>query len=143
MLCKFNRKGHRLVDFISIVRPFVPYDEGDKNMFALKDTIRKQVFSHQKMLYEESDPKDFMDIYLREIEKEKEKYGSQYSHKVSDFHIEQLVVMCLDFFAAGSETSSTTLSWAIMYLSCNKEVQKNCQQEIDQVLGGILSYVFI
>merc|ERR1712150_282253 len=81
------------------------------------------------------EPKDFMDIYLLEIEKERKKYGSNYSHETSDFHIEQLVVTCMDFFSAGSETTSTILSWAVMYLACNVEVQKRCQQEIESYLG--------
>ena len=138
MLCEFNRKGHRLVDFVSILRPLVPYDDGDKNVFALKDTIRNQIYQHQKVLDDETEPKDFMDIYLMEIENEKKRYGSQYSHQVSDFHIEQLVGICLDFFSAGSETTSTTLSWGIMYLACQKEVQRKCQKEIDFLLGGIV-----
>ena len=136
MLCKFNRKGHRLVDFVSIFRPFVPYDEGDRNVFTLKDTIRQQVHEHEELLNEGSEPKDFMDIYLKEIESEKKKYGPQYSHKVSDFHIEQLVGICLDFFGAGSETTSTTLSWGLMYFALNQEVQRKFQKEIDEVLGG-------
>ena len=77
-----------------------------------------------------------IDIYLNKIEDEQKKYGSEYSHEVSDFHIEQLVCICLDFFAAGSETTSTTLSWGLMYFALNKEVQRKFQQEIDEVLGG-------
>lgn len=135
-ICQFNRKGHRMVDFVSIFRPFVPYDEGDRNVFTLKDTIRKQVFEHERLLNEGSEPRDFMDIYLKEIESEKKKYGSRYSHKVSDYHIEQLVGICLDFFGAGSETTSTTLSWGLMYMVLNHKVQRKCQKEIDDILGG-------
>ena len=142
-ICQFNRKGHRMVDFVSIFRPFVPYDEGDRNVFTLKDTIREQVREHERLLNEGGEPRDFMDIYLKEIESEKKKYGSQYSHKVSDFHIEQLVGICLDFFGAGSETTSTTLSWGLMYMALNQEVQRKCQKEIERVLGGIELCKFI
>ena len=136
MLCKFNRQGHRLVDFISIVRPFVPYNDCDKNVFALKDIIRNQVFDHQRHLYEGDEPRDFMDIYLKEMENEKKRCENQYSSETSNFFIEQLVVICLDLFSAGSETTSTTLSWAIMYVSFNIDVQRKCQQEIDALIGG-------
>ena len=44
----------------------------------------------------------------------------------------------MDLFSAGSETSSTTLSWALMHLTLNKNVQRQCQMEIDQYLGGRL-----
>ena len=43
--------------------------------------------------------------------------------------------MCLDFFQAGAETSSTTLLWAVMFMVLNPEVQEKCFQEIHNVLG--------
>ena len=67
---------------------------------------------------------------------EKEKLGDTYSIETSSFHVEQLIVMCLDFFSAGTETTGTTMSWATMYLSLNERVQRKCQIEIDECLGG-------
>lgn len=136
MLCEKDKQGHRLVDFVPIFRPFVPYDDVDRNVFAIKDDIRRQVMDHQTHLQEEDEPRDFIDIYLREIENEKKRCGSQYGFDVSTFHSEQLVVLCMDLFAAGSETTGTTLSWGVMYLALNQEVQRKCQQEIDNLLGG-------
>ena len=43
--------------------------------------------------------------------------------------------MCVDFFQAGAETSSTTLSWAVMFMALNPEVQRKCFVEIKDVLG--------
>ena len=93
---------------------------------------------HQIHLYEEDEPKDFMDIYLREIENEKKRCGSRYNLDVSTFQTGQLVVLCMDLFKAGSETTSTTLSWGIMYMALNQETQRKCQKEIDELLGGKL-----
>ena len=42
----------------------------------------------------------------------------------------------LDFFLAGSETTSNTLSWAVLFMANYPEVQARVQQEIDQVTGG-------
>ena len=86
----------------------------------------------------EEEPRDYIDINLREIEFGKTKLGSDYSIETSTFHVEQLVVICMDLFSAGTETSSTTLSWAEMYLSLNKNVQRKCQIEIDWYLKGRL-----
>ena len=44
--------------------------------------------------------------------------------------------LCLDFFAAGSETTSTTLVWSVMYMALYPEVQEKCQKEIDEYLQG-------
>merc|ERR1712004_144705 len=38
-----------------------------------------------------------------------------------------------DLFAAGSETSSTTLRWALIYLTLNPKVQARCQAEVDKL----------
>ena len=48
---------------------------------------------------------------------------------------EQLWVTAMDLFAAGSETTATTLAWAILYMILNPEAQEKVQKEIDQVVG--------
>jgi cytochrome P450 family 2 subfamily J len=44
-------------------------------------------------------------------------------------------VTCMDLFAAGSETTSTTLAWAVLFMILNPDVQDKVQREIDQVIG--------
>ena len=39
----------------------------------------------------------------------------------------------LDLFNAGTETSSTTLDWLLLYMVAYPEVQARCQQVIDKV----------
>ena len=41
----------------------------------------------------------------------------------------------MDLFSAGSETTATTLAWAVCFMIVHPEVQKKVQEEIDQVLG--------
>lgn len=40
-----------------------------------------------------------------------------------------------DLFAAGGETTSTTLRWAVLLISSHPEVQMRLQREIDDILG--------
>ena len=54
----------------------------------------------------------------------------------SEFDIEHLVVICLDFFQAGAETTSTTLLWAMQLMAVHPQVQEKCQNEIDRHLGS-------
>ena len=47
----------------------------------------------------------------------------------------QLIGLCSDLFAAGTETTSTTLAWAIIYMSLNPDIQERVHAEIDNVIG--------
>ena len=40
-----------------------------------------------------------------------------------------------DLFLAGSETTSTTLTWAVLYMVRYPGVQARVQQELDSVVG--------
>ena len=40
-----------------------------------------------------------------------------------------------DLFGAGTETTTSTLRWAIVYLLRNPDVQERAQKEIDDVIG--------
>ena len=48
----------------------------------------------------------------------------------------QLIHSLSDFFQAGTETTSTSVRWAIVFLLHNPDIQIRLQEEIDQVVGG-------
>ena len=54
----------------------------------------------------------------------------------SSFCVDQLVAICYDFFLAGAETSSTTLAWAILFMTLHPEVQEKVAKEIASHLGS-------
>merc|ERR1719177_59561 len=45
-------------------------------------------------------------------------------------------MMGMDLMSAGSDTTSTTLLWTVIYLVLNPEVQERCYQEINEHLGA-------
>ncbi|XP_006862546.1 PREDICTED: cytochrome P450 2J2-like [Chrysochloris asiatica] len=73
-------------------------------------------------------PRDFIDAYLKEMTK-------YTGNTTSSFHEENLVCSTLDLFFAGTETTSTTLRWALLYLTMYPEIQEKVQAEIDRVIG--------
>ncbi|XP_026852073.1 cytochrome P450 2J2-like isoform X1 [Electrophorus electricus] len=89
----------------------------------LKDEIRKH-----KENWDPSDPRDYIDAYLTEMEKKK-------TDPEAGFNIETLVFSSLDLFEAGTETTSTTIRWALLYLIKYPQIQKKVQAEIDRVIG--------
>ena len=56
--------------------------------------------------------------------------------KDPDFNEEALMVTAMDLFGAGSETTATTLSWALLYMILYPDVQQKVHDEIDKVLEG-------
>ncbi|XP_076192751.1 cytochrome P450 2D6 isoform X2 [Aptenodytes patagonicus] len=51
------------------------------------------------------------------------------------FNYNNLRLVTADLFAAGSETTSTTLQWAFLYMLLHPEIQGKVQAEIDKVIG--------
>lgn len=54
----------------------------------------------------------------------------------TNFSESQLLAICIDFFMAGSETTSKTLGFGFLGLMLHPEVQKKAHEEIDRVLGN-------
>ena len=48
---------------------------------------------------------------------------------------DDLTMNLFDFLIAGTETSSTTLKWLVLYLTLHQEVQDRCRGEIREVIG--------
>lgn len=47
----------------------------------------------------------------------------------------QLLSICLDLFQAGTETTSNTLAFGVIYMLHNKDVQEKVRNELDRKIG--------
>uniref|UniRef100_A0A8C3YIQ4 Cytochrome P450 2J2 n=1 Tax=Catagonus wagneri TaxID=51154 RepID=A0A8C3YIQ4_9CETA len=86
------------------------------------------VIQNHKRDWNPDEARDFIDAYLQEIEKHK-------GDATSSFNEENLIFSTLDLFFAGTETTSTTLRWGLLYMALYPEIQEKVQAEIDRVLG--------
>ncbi|ELU15807.1 hypothetical protein CAPTEDRAFT_142591 [Capitella teleta] len=120
------------------VFPFVRYCPGDpfkcrkihQQTKFMKNEFREMMQEHRAELNSTGEPKDLIDAYLREIEKNKD--------MDTYFCEDQLVQVIGDLYGAGTESSSTTLRWALIFMLHNQEVLFKVQAEIDDILGGRL-----
>ena len=44
-------------------------------------------------------------------------------------------IVSIQLYVAGSETTSTALRWALLYMCLNPDMQQRAQAEIDQLIG--------
>ncbi|XP_021016868.1 cytochrome P450 2J3-like [Mus caroli] len=98
-----------------------------RNWEKLKLFIYQIMESHRKD-WNPDEPRDFIDAFLTEMSKYRDK-------TTTSFNEENLINTTLDLFFAGSETTTSTLRWALLYITTNPEVQEKVHSEVDRVIG--------
>ncbi|XP_054839180.1 cytochrome P450 2J5-like isoform X2 [Eublepharis macularius] len=81
------------------------------------------------------EPQDFIDFYLLQMEKSKNDPNSTYSE-------ENLAQSIFDLFIAGSDTSASTLQWALLLMVNHQDIQENVHKELENVLGSCQSFSY-
>ncbi|KAM7324683.1 hypothetical protein ACRRTK_016988 [Alexandromys fortis] len=97
-----------------------------RNWEKLKQFVSHMMHSHRKD-WNPAEPRDFIDAFLTEM--------SKHPDKTTSFNEENLICSTLDLFFAGTETTSTTLRWALLYMAIDSAVQEKVHTEIDRVIG--------
>jgi len=130
-----------LITLFPILR-FVPfkslggnYKKFAKNFESLMSFAKKLVDNHEKSkedspTWEEEEPKDYIDAFLKQARND-HKEGK---HDTT-FEMDQLLTSIVNLFIGGTETTSTTLRWALIYMIENPEVQEKVFEEIKLVVG--------
>ncbi|XP_028818306.1 cytochrome P450 2J2-like [Denticeps clupeoides] len=98
------------------------------NWNKVVEFIRKKVEEHRED-YDPSTARDYIDCFLAEMEKWQD-------DPAAGFNIKNLCVCTMDLFVAGTETTSSTLYWGLLYMINFPEIQKQVQEEIDRVVGS-------
>ncbi|XP_077144290.1 cytochrome P450 2B4-like [Ranitomeya variabilis] len=88
----------------------------------------EKVLSEHKRTRVSGQPRDYIDCYLDELEKEQEE-------RKSTFNNENLFICVSDLFIAGTETTSSTLEWCLLYMMMYPDIQEKCREEIDKIRG--------
>ncbi|XP_078677201.1 cytochrome P450 2U1-like [Branchiostoma floridae x Branchiostoma belcheri] len=93
----------------------------------IRNHIQEQIWKHEAT-FDPNDIRDFIDAFLLE------KRGRQADENTT-FTEQQNIMVVLDLFLGGTETTSTTLRWALLYMILHPDVQETVQREIDSVIG--------
>ncbi|XP_041647350.1 cytochrome P450 2J4-like [Cheilinus undulatus] len=89
--------------------------------------IREELKEH-KQNWDPLVQRDYIDCYLNEIQMSEVQANNTFSE-------ENLVFCVLDLFVAGTETTTSTLLWAFLYMAQHPEIQAKVQAEIDEMIG--------
>ncbi|XP_069130182.1 cytochrome P450 2E1-like [Argopecten irradians] len=114
--------------------PFLRFLPGDffslkkvmANFKDIKGFVAEQIKEHRSTL-EEINVRDFMDSFLVE----------QMKHGEEDpiFDDENIAITVMNLFVAGTDTTSTSIRWALLYLIRYKPIQDRLRHEIMTVVG--------
>ncbi|XP_078658067.1 cytochrome P450 2U1-like [Branchiostoma floridae x Branchiostoma belcheri] len=86
--------------------------------------IKVKVDEHQQD-FEPDDIRDFVDLYIQEMR----------SGQKENFTDRQLVQVVVDLVAAGTDTTSQSLYWILLYMTLYPEIQEKAQEEIYRTFG--------
>ncbi|XP_036024450.1 cytochrome P450 2C26 isoform X2 [Onychomys torridus] len=97
-----------------------------KNVDYIRGYLVEKIKEHQESLNVAS-PRDFIDYYLiKQNQEENNPLSWQFEHLATTLN---------DLFGAGTETTSTTLRYALLLLLKHPHVTAKVQKEIDRVVG--------
>ncbi|XP_065360010.1 probable cytochrome P450 305a1 [Calliphora vicina] len=124
----FDMSGGVLTQF-----PFLRFVAPDKTGYNLIRQLNNELFQffmetideHKTTLTKENADNDFIYAYINEMQQETNKDTEN-----STFNEIQLTMTILDFFIAGSQTTSTTTDLALMTLAMRPDIQKLVYDEI-------------
>lgn len=114
MFKNFVKANFIPLKILKVFPTFFEYLETVTTYDVQKEYIMKTIDEHEHTL-DEDNPRDFIDSYLTEMAKESQE---------NLYNKEDLVVCMMDFFGAGTETSSNTLKWIVLYLTLHQDVQE-------------------
>ncbi|XP_068172649.1 cytochrome P450 2G1-like [Antennarius striatus] len=94
---------------------------------VVREFIKARIQEHKDTL-DPSSPRDYIDCFLIRMDQEKD-------ISTTEFHYENLVSTVLNLFLAGTESTSSTIRYALSVLIKHPNIQEKIQQEIDSVIG--------
>uniref|UniRef100_A0A3Q1FXC1 Uncharacterized protein n=1 Tax=Acanthochromis polyacanthus TaxID=80966 RepID=A0A3Q1FXC1_9TELE len=92
------------------------------------DFVEMKIKEHRETL-DPSSPRDYIDSFLIEM--------GDVSVSISGFDLKNLCACALDLFGAGTETTTTTLRWGLLYMILHPDIQSEVQAEIDAVIENM------
>ncbi|XP_036407372.1 cytochrome P450 2U1-like [Megalops cyprinoides] len=91
----------------------------------------KGIIAQHSSSLDPDNPRDLIDMYLVEVAQQKERVGAGETSFSEDY----LFYIIGDLFVAGTDTTTNTILWTLLYMCMYPDIQEKVQVEIDSVIG--------
>ncbi|CRL00053.1 CLUMA_CG013340, isoform A [Clunio marinus] len=149
---RIHRNDERLLNFLNLLQkrskafdmsggiltsmPYLRFFAPEKTGYNLIKGLNAEFYKffmeiieeHLATYSEEKSNDDLIYAYIKEMKVQKE-------NPDTSFTLLQLVMIILDIFIAGSQTTSTTIDLALMVTLMRPDLHEKCVKEINEVLG--------
>ncbi|XP_064203283.1 cytochrome P450 2K1-like [Anguilla rostrata] len=98
-----------------------------KNKIESSSYFRK-VYKQRKEEHDSNDVRSFIDRFIA-------KQNEEHKNPHTFFEEENMVLTVANLFGAGTETTSTTLRWGLLFMMKYPHIQEKVQAEIENVIG--------
>lgn len=122
-LFKTSRTSGNCIPLPAFLNPFDKTNMIVKNRRAIQDYIRSRI-DDERRSFDPNNVRHFLDLYLQQEGKS--------NSKISENH---LFLTLADLYVAGTDTTSVTLQWSMLYMIKYPDVQNKCRDEILEVVG--------
>jgi cytochrome P450 len=102
------------------------------DLFGEMEGILSDQIKEHRESYTEGEVRDFIDSMIKE-QKQLAVEGEERLQLLTERHLSLVV---LDFFNAGTDTTSSVLTWFFLFQAVNPKMQERCFNQIDKVLDG-------
>ncbi|XP_052089355.1 cytochrome P450 2B4-like [Mytilus californianus] len=122
-LFKTNAAAETMIPLPAFLNPFSKIKTIVKNRMEIQEYIRSRI-DNERRSFDPNNVRHFLDLYLQQEGKS--------NTKISENH---LFLTIADLYLAGTDTTSVTLKWSMLYMIKYPDVQKKCKDEILEIIG--------
>ncbi|XP_068135053.1 cytochrome P450 2G1-like isoform X2 [Hyperolius riggenbachi] len=104
-----------------------PHQKVFQDCEEVKSFIKEEIQRHKRSFNPDS-PRDFIDCFLIQAEKESEEENRIFCE-------ENLLATIFEMFVGGTDTTANTLQFALLAMISYPRIQEQMQKELDEVIG--------
>ncbi|KAM9392249.1 cytochrome P450 2K1-like isoform 2-T2 [Pholidichthys leucotaenia] len=125
--------GSRPIQLYNMFPRLFGWVKNRKVMLANRDAQfrdMKDIIEGLKETLNPQEPRGFVDCFLIQMQQDQES-GARHSH----FHEKNLISSMTNLFSAGTDTTATTLRWALLLMAKYPHIQDQVYEELSMVIG--------